>query len=153
MAKFSFNGMDAIEASFQEMSQLSDEEKYSVIAPAAELLRQRFVEKIKSIFVQRSGKLAESITVVQKSDDAGTYAHITPTGKHPASSTGKRKRKDGKANGRYSGSNAEVAWILEHGSPRITPRHWMETTNEESEDEVIAAEEAAWDDLLRAKGL
>ena len=153
MAKFSFNGMDAIEASFQEMSQLSDDEKYSVIAPAAELLKQKFVEKIKSFFVQRSGKLAESITVVQKSDDAGTYAHITPTGKHPASSTGKRKRKDGKSNGRYSGSNAEVAWILEYGSPRIEPRHWMETTNEENADEVMSIMEGSWDDLLTSKGL
>lgn len=153
MARFNFNGLDAIEASFQELSQLSDEEKYSVIAPAAELLKQRFVEKIKSLFVPRSGALAESITIVQKSDDAGTYAHITPTGKHPSSSTGKRKRKDGRSNGRYSGSNAEVAWILEHGSPRITPRHWMETTNEESEEEVLTAEAAAWDSLLKSKGL
>lgn len=152
MAQFNFNGMDAIEASFKEMSQLSDEDKYSVIAPAAELLKQRFVEKIKSLFTQRSGDLAESIAVVQKSDDTGTYAHITPMGKHSKSSTGKRNKK-GTSSGHYSGSNAEVAWILEYGSPRINPRHWMETTNEESEEEVIAAEEAAWDSLLQSKGL
>ena len=152
MAAFSFNGLDSIEASFQELSQLSDEEKYSVISPAAELLKQKFVEKIKSLFIQRSGDLAESITIVKKTDDSGSYAHITPTGKHSKSSTGKRNKK-GKSSGRYSGSNAEVAWILEYGSPRIDPRHWMETTNEESEEEVIAAEEAAWDSLLETKGL
>ena len=82
MATFSFNGMDAIEASFQEMSQLSDEEKYSVIAPAAELLRQRFVEKIKAVFVQRSGKLAESLPLYRNQT---TPVHTLTS--HPLEST------------------------------------------------------------------
>lgn len=152
MAKFSFNGFDTIEASFQQLSELTPEEKYSVISPAAELLKQRFVDKIRSLFVPRSGALAGSITIEQKTDDSGIYAHISPKGKHPKSSTGRRNKK-GRSSGKYAGSNAEIAWILEYGSARIAARHWMETTNEESEDDVLAAEESAWNDLLQSKGL
>jgi hypothetical protein len=56
-------------------------------------------------------------------------------------------------NGNYSGTNAEIGYILEYGSPRIAATHWMETTNEEAADEVIAVEESAWNDLITKKGL
>ena len=153
MAKFSFNGLDTLEASFQQLAQLSDEEKYSVIAPAAELLKDRFVDKICSLFTQRTGDLARSITVTQRVSDNGAYAHIAPAGKHSHVSMGKRKRKKYGTSRKYYGTNAEVAYILEYGSPRISASHWMETTNEESEDEIVKAEAAAWDNLLKSKGL
>ena len=152
MAKFSVNGFDTISASFEQIAQLSDDDKFSVVAPAAEILKNKFVEKIKAVFTQRSSVLAESITVQRKVGDDGAYAHIIPKGKHPASRTGKRDRKP-KSNDPYSGTNAEVAYILEYGSPRIRGRHWMEETVEESEEEVLEAQQAAWNDLLTRKGL
>ena len=153
MAKFSFNGMDELSASFEQLSHLTDEDKMSVIMPAAKLLVERQRQKIKQLFKQRTGDLADSLTIQEKSDEDGAYAHIYLKGKHRGSGTGKRKRKNGRSNGRYSGTNAEVGWILEHGSPRITARHWMESANEEAEDEVISAEQAAWDALMTKKGL
>ena len=153
MAKFSFNGMDELSASFEELSKLSDEDKLSVIMPAAELLVERQREKILQLFTQRSGALAKSLTIQKKTGDDGAYASIYLKGKHPGSGTGKRKRKNGRSNGKYSGSNTEVGYILEVGSPRIPARHWMESANEEAEEEVIAAEQAAWDELMKKKGL
>ena len=152
MAKFSVNGFDSIQASFQQISQLTDEEKYSVIESAAELLKDKFRTKLMSLFTQRTGSLANSLEIVKKSGSEGSYAHITPKGKHPGSTTGKRKKK-GRSSGHYSGTNAEVAAILEYGSPRIEATHWMENTLEESEEEILAAEQAAWDALLTSKGL
>lgn len=152
MAKFSFDGIDTISASFEQLTQLSDEEKYSIIRPAADLLIKKYSDKIKSLFHQRTGTLAASITAEQRSDEDGVFSHIFPKGKHPGSSTGKRKGKRG-SNGKYSGTNAEVAYILEYGSPRIAASHWMETTNEEVSDEIAAAQQAAWDELLTQKGL
>ena len=153
MAKFSFNGMDEISASFEQLSRLTDEDKMSVIMPAAQLLLQRQKEKILSLFTQRTGDLANSLTIKTESDDDGVFALIFLKGKHRGSGTGQRKRKDGRSNGKYSGTNAEVAWILNFGSHRISPTHWLENANEEAEDEMIAVQQAAWDDLLTKKGL
>ncbi|MBO7252545.1 MAG: hypothetical protein J6V25_07950 [Oscillospiraceae bacterium] len=153
MAKFSFNGMDEISASFEQLANITDEDKMSVIMPAARLLLQRQKEKILSLFTQRTGDLANSLTIEERSGDDGIFAYIFPKGKHRGSSTGKRKRKNGRSNGKYSGTNSEVAWILNFGSPRIAATHWLENANEEAEDEVIAAQQDAWNDLLAKKGL
>lgn len=152
MAKFTFNGMDEISASFEQLANISDEDKMAVIMPAARLLLTRQKEKIQSLFNQVTGALADSLTIQEKSDDSGAYAQIYLKGKHPGSSTGKRKGKR-RSNGKYSGTNAEIGYILEYGSPRIAATHWMENANEEAADEVIAAEEAAWNDLITEKGL
>lgn len=152
MAKFTINGMDEIAASFEQLANITDEDKTGVLLPAARLLAQRQKEKIISLFTQRTGTLADSISVKMKGSGEELYAHIYPKGKHPGSGTGKRKRKNGRSNGKYSGSNAEVAYILEYGSPRITARHWMETANEEAEDEVVGTMQAAWEDVLSTKG-
>ena len=153
MAKFSFNGMDEISASFEQLSNITDEDKLSVIMPAAKLLLQRQREKILSMFTQHTGDLADSLTIEERSDDNGVLAYLFPKGKHRGSSTGKRKRKNGRSNGKFSGTNAEVGYILEFGSPRIAATHWMETANEEAEAEVISAQQAAWGELLTKKGL
>lgn len=152
MAKFTFNGMDEISASFEQLANITDEDKMAVIMPAARLLLTRQKEKIQSLFNQVTGALADSLTIQEKSDDSGAYAQIYLKGKHPGSSTGKRKGKR-RSNGKYSGTNAEIGYILEYGSPRIAATHWMENANEEAADEVISAEEAAWNDLITEKGL
>ena len=152
MAKFSFNGMDEISASFEQIESLSDQDKMSVILRGAQLLLVRQREKITTVFKQVTGSLANSLTIEEKSDDSGVFAYIYPKGKHPGSSTGKRKKK-GRSAGKYSGANAEVAYILEYGSPRIAATHWLENTNEESADELVDTMQAAWNDLLTEKGL
>ena len=152
MGKFSFNGVDEISASFEQLSRLTDSDKMSIIMPAAKILLERQVKKIQSLFNQRTGDLANSLTIEQRSGDDGPYAYIFPKGKHSGSSTGKRKGKR-RSNGSYSGTNAEVAYILEYGSARISARHWMESANEEAEDEVVSAQVAAWDQLLSQKGV
>lgn len=152
MAKFSFNGMDEISASFEQLANLTDEDRLSVIMPAARLLVQRQKEKIVQMFQQRTGDLEESIKIKVKDDGDGSYAYISPEGKHRGSGTGKRRGKR-RSNGKYSGTNAEVAYILNYGSPRISATHWLENANEEAEEEVIAAQQEAWDNLVTKKGL
>lgn len=152
MAKFSFNGMDEISASFEQLANLTDEDRLSVIMPAARLLVQRQKEKILSLFHQWTGALAESLTIEERSGDSGAYAYIRLKGKHPGSSTGKRRGKR-RSNGKYSGTNEEIGYILNYGSPRISATHWLENANEEAEEEVIAAQQEAWSDLVTKKGL
>ena len=152
MAKFSFNGMDELSASFEDMLRLSDEERMSVIMPGAEVVAERQRGKIRELFNQHTGALADSVTIRQKSDDDGAYANIFLKGKHPGSSTGKRKGKR-RSNGKYSGTNAEVGYALEYGTPRIAATHWMENANEEAASEVTTAQQEAWNSLMEKKGL
>ena len=156
MAKFKFNGIDYLSASFEELAQITDEEKMSIIMPAAELLKKKHSEKLGEAFRKLTGVLSGSISIVVKTGGNGASALITPKGKHPGSSTGKRMKRAGnrrRSSGKYSGSNAEIAYILEHGSPRIAATHWMENANDEAEKELIAVQQEAWDDLLTKKGL
>lgn len=152
MAKFSFNGLDEISASFEQLAQLTDEDKISILTPSAQLLLKRQKEKIAKTFKRRTGDLENSLAITQQKNDGNPSLFITPTGKHRGSSTGKRKGKR-RSNGKYSGTNAEVAYILEYGSPRIAATHWMENANEEAADEVIASQQDAWNELVTKKGL
>lgn len=152
MAKFTFNGMDEISASFEQLAQISDDDKASVLMPAAELLKERQTQKIIDMFRQRTGDLAKSIAVELKGAGEDFYAYIFPKGKHRGSSTGKRMKK-GRSSGKYSGTNAEVAYILNYGSPRINATHWLENANDEAESEIMAVEQDAWNSLLEKKGL
>ena len=153
MAKFAFNGMDELSASFEQIAQLSSEEKLSILMPSAQLLLQRQKEKIAQLFQRRTGDLENSLTLEPRENDEGISVFIFPKGKHRNGSTGKRKdAKTGKSKGKYSGTNAEVAFILNYGSPRIAPTHWLEIANEEAEPEVIASQQQAWDELVTKKG-
>lgn len=156
MASFKFDGIDTI--SFESAAQMSDEDKLAVIMPAAELLKARHSEAIQQTFSQRTGVLAGSIDISVRTGESGSSAFVAPTGKHPGSSTGKRMKKikgskKRRASGRYSGTNMEIAYILEYGSPRITATHWMENANEKAEPEVNDAMQNAFDDVLKKKGL
>lgn len=153
MASFKFDGIDYISASLEQLSNISDAEKMNIIRPAAEFLRTKYQEVLGKRFVRRSGDLADSISIEERSDENGVYAHIFPKGKHRGSSTGKRKRRNGRSNGRYSGTNAEVAYILNYGSPRIAATHWLENANDEASEEIVAIQQERWDDLITQKGL
>lgn len=152
MAKFSINGMDEISATFEQLSSISDEDKASILMPAAEILKDRQVKKIVDVFKQRTGDLAKSISITLQGSGDDFHAYIFPKGKHRGSSQGRRKGKR-RSNGSYSGTNAEVAYILNYGSPRIHATHWLENANEEAEPDVISAEQEAWNALLEKKGL
>ena len=152
MAGFSFNGLDEISASFEQLARLTDDDKLSILSPSAQILLQRQKEKIAQIFRRRTGDLENSLVIEQRQSDDGPSLYIYPKGKHRGSSTGKRKGKR-RSNGKYSGTNAEVAYILNYGSPRIAATHWLENANDEAEAEVVASQQAAWDELVAMKGL
>lgn len=159
MAGFKFDGIDYISAKFDEVGQgFSDEEKLSVLTPAAEFLKNAYTETLEFLFRVRTGALSKSIAIDYKTSEDGASAFVAPKGKHPKAFTGKRMKKDAKtskrrSSGKYSGTNMEIAYILEYGSPRIAATHWMENTNSDMEEELYAAQAQAWDDLLTRKGL
>lgn len=147
MAKFSTRGVDELTLSLGQLATIPEETQYSILEAGASALIPRWKERLQSM--KRTGQLIESIKAARKKGETPIVA-ITPKGKRKGAYTGKRKTHGG---GTYQGTNAEVAYVLEHGTPRMAATHWMETTNEEASDEVVAAEAAVWDDYLKTLNL
>lgn len=147
MPKFMTRGMDELILSLEQLATTPEETQYSILEAGASALIPRWKETLQSM--KRTGQLIESIKAARKKGETLIVA-ITPKGKRKGAYTGQRKTHGG---GTYQGTNAEVAYVLEYGTPRMAATHWMETTNEEAGDEVVAAEAAVWDDYLKSLNL
>lgn len=147
MAKFSTRGVDELILSLEQIATTPEETQYSILEAGASALIPRWKETLQSM--KRTGQLIESIKAARKKGETLIVA-ITPKGKRKGAYTGQRKTHGG---GTYQGTNAEVAYLLEYGTPRMAATHWMESTNEEASDEVVAAEAAVWDDYLKSLNL
>lgn len=154
MAKFSFNGIDGIIADFEELANISDDVKYSILEAGAEVVR-----KVQQEVIRRLGlidpvapQLINSLTIARKKGSDEVCVRLYPKGKRKGEKKlGKRMKKTGsgrRSSGSYAGTNAEVGYYLEYGTPRIPAKHWMETANEEAEDAFLAAEQDAWNKHL-----
>ena len=148
MAGFRCNGMDELSISLDQLAQTPEETKYSMLEAGAAVLASKWREALEAI--KRSGHLIESIKAKRKTGDDGPYVLVTPDGRRPSEYRGIRKTKK---MGNYKKTNAEVAYVLEYGTPRMAARHWMETANEEASDAVVAAEAAVWDEYLKSLNL
>lgn len=148
MAEFHCNGMDELNISFAQLARTPEETQYSMLEAGAAALVEKWKEKLQSI--KRSNQLIESIKTKRKTGGSGPSVFVTPNGTRRSEYRGIRKTKK---MGSYKKTNAEVAYVLEYGTPRMAARHWMETANEEASDEVVAAEAAVWDDYLKSLNL
>lgn len=156
MMNFHIDGLDRLSVSYASLSQISDDELWAIIEPAANTLKDKMQETISALFTQRSNSLHDSIEVKRKLSKGGAvYALVGPNDKkHPKSSTGKRRaRAQGGKGGSYSGTNAEVGWILEYGSQRIDGFHWMEQSVTATEEELLGILEAGFNAACEAVGL
>lgn len=140
------------------------EERLNILRPAAELMKERFGQKVRKIFKQRTGSLAESFQVIEPKEDNEfdeTFLRVAPRGKHK-SGVRKRKSRAGSPDRKYakhnrevkaaSISNSELAYLLEYGTPRMRPTHFMEIASEEAAEDIAAAIEKEWDAMLERKG-
>lgn len=111
------------------------------------------------------GTLAKSLTATVFEDGS---VIVGPKGKHHGTGVGRKTRAEGyhrpktgqgtshlrKHHGLTNAVSAvDVGYYLEYGTPRMSAEHWMETTLEQNEDEVLAAMQAAWNEYLESKGL
>lgn len=148
MAGFSFDGMDELRLSLDELAKLPEETAYSMLEAGAARLMEKWREKLAPM--RRTGQLIESIKAKRKTGDDGPYVLVSPTGTRRSEYRGIRKTK---RMGSYKKTNAEVAYVLEYGTPRIAARHWMESANEEASDAVTEAEAAVYDEYLKSLNL
>lgn len=148
MASFNFNGMDELRLSMEQLAQTPEETQYSMLEAGAAVLVAKWKEVLSAM--KRTGQLIKSIKAKRKTGDNSPYILVTPDGRRRSEYRGIRKTKK---MGNYKKTNAEVAYVLEYGTPRMAATHWMETANEEASDEVVAAEAAVWDDYLKSLNL
>lgn len=156
MMNFHIDGLDRLSVSYASLSRISDDELWTIIEPAANTLKDKMQENLSGFFQVITGSLRESIEVKRKLSKGGAvYALVGPNDKkHPKSSTGKRRaRAQGGKGGSYSGTNAEVGWILEYGTSRIPGRHWMEQSVTATEEELLGILEAGFNAACEAVGL
>lgn len=156
MMDLHIDGLDRLSVSFITLEQLSEDQIWDIIAPAAEKLKAAMQGVIRRMFNQCSGSLHDSIEVQRRISKGGAvFALIGPNqAKHPKATQGERKpRAQGGGGGHFAGTNAEVGWILEYGSVRIPARHWMETACTETEEQLYQTLEAGWDETITAAGL
>ena len=167
MAKFScdFSDFDAmLIAERTGGDTFTVDDLLEVLRPAAMRLRDAYRDTIQRVFKQRTGSFAESIDF---DDDAvgKDYAFILvkPMGTHKGgkytrkSRAGPAGRKYAKHNRKPSTKalkNEELGYLLEYGTPRISPGyHWMENANEDVADEIQSIITDGYDKLLKKKGL
>lgn len=149
-------------------SELTADELLSVLRPAAEKLRQRYRDAILRVFKRRTGSLADSIQLDESKFENNlrelneAIIIVGPKGKHKGGKRAARSRA-GSSDRKYAKhnrdakattiANAELAFLLEFGTPRIAATHWMENTNEAVEDEIQGIIDDGFTEVLRKKGL
>jgi len=154
MAGFQVSGLDRLTIDLSELATLSDEDTLRILERGGEVYKaahQRYLNAYHHI----TGQLEASLTIVQKSSGDLPVVRIEPRGKRRGAYRGKRMKKENgrrRSSGHYEGSNREVAYYLEYGTPRMPAAHWMETANETAADDAQAAMEAAWDEYVKSRG-
>ena len=170
MAKFNFYVPDeATYTTFVASGGITREDTLTVCMAGAKVLLERLREWLAANThdaADWAGALAASLVA----EPVYSSVFVQPKGKHHGKSTrdkmnrasGYRRAKTGQGRGRakkeHHGMTAgvsasDVGYYLEYGTPRMDARHWMEQTVEAADDEIQAAMEAAWDELLKSKGL
>ena len=148
MPKFKCNGLDELNLDLSQLALIPDDTKFAMLEAGAAVLTAKWKEVLQSM--KRSKKLLDSIKAKRKTGDGGPVVLVTPNGTRKSEYRGIRKTKTA---GKYKKTNAEVAYVLEYGTPRMAATHWMETANEEASDSVVAAEAAVWDEHLKSLNL
>lgn len=143
---------------------LSVDDLLNILYPAALKLRDYYKQAILSRFRRRTGSLADSIDVEENVyiSSGEVSIRVCPSGRHKGGSltrksrAGNSARKYAKHNRKVSRrtiSNQELAYLLEVGTPRIKPTHWMEETNDRVMDEIQDMVEEKFTEFLKEKGL
>ena len=142
MAKIEF---DVENLGFKDLAEMPDDVVYNILEAGGEVAKAAHKRTLLAMDLVQSGQLYSSIKVQRKrSKDGSPFIYVLPTGKrtptiyHPDPKT----------------QNSTVGFFNEFGAPNkgIPAKEWMRTANEQSINEVLAAEEAVYDKYLKNKG-
>lgn len=168
MARFNASGIEGLELSMQEFSEIPDEVVEEMLMAGGKVVEEAQKKKIRSLNLVKSEKLLKSIKAFSKAGGAsnGWRRHVLvyPSGKHGtrnrrAVTKAYKRSKHGRTY-TYGGdvktvTNNEVGFIHEYGAPKrgITAKQWMRLANEECASDMVQAELKVYDRWLKEKGL
>jgi len=153
MARFYFDGVDGIEMSLSQLANMTEDEKRVILNRGAEVFKEKLAEVLDRLGLRDTGQLIEHISQKDKNRSGNPVAAVSSYGKRKKGYTGKRKDKRGRSKGSYSGTNTELLYLLEYGTPRMKAYHPIETAENEADEAVTAAMAEAWDEYLTSKNL
>ena len=157
MAKIAYN----VTFNWETLMDFPERDQRKVINAAAAVIKPALYASFNRHFSSKTGQLARSIAIYQRQRKNGDpVARIGPDWEHPRANayTGvryrnviKRKKRTGAryASGNYTGTNAEIAGILEWGDGRIPKSAWALSANAASRAEAMAAAKAAYNQVLK----
>lgn len=153
MARLYFDGTDALELSLKDIAAMSEDEKKTILQAGAEAAVTGLKNTLEKLGLHDTGQLINGVAYKFKKKDNEPYAVISSYGKRKKPYTGKRKITYGKTHGNYQGTNTELLYLIEFGTPRMKPRHPLEKAEEECADAVQEAMAAAFYEYLKSKNL
>lgn len=156
MSRFEVNnGAEELIQDLQKLGKLSEEDHWDILTPAADLLVKKFAAKIKKLFKQHTGNLADSIQGFRKSGGGdGSHILVYPHGPHHKYQSRTKRTKKGGAASKTANAN-EVGFVLEYGAPSrgIEATHWMENTLEENSGEISEALQQGFNEYCDKRGV
>lgn len=153
MARLYFDGTDSLELSLKDIAAMSEDEKKTIIQSGAEVVVNALKSVLENLELIDSKQLIDNVSFKFKLRDGEPFAQISSYGKRKKPYTGKRKKTKGKTHGSYQGTNTELLYLLEFGTPRMQPWHPVGETEDVCIDDVTAAMAAAFDEYLKTKNL
>lgn len=146
MGELKYNGTDELELSLADIAAMSDDDKKEILRAGAEAAVEGLKSVLERLRLRDTGQLIDGVAYKFKTRDGEPFAQISSYGKRKKAFTGKRRR-----GGSYAGTNTELLYLVEHGTPRMRSQHPLEMTENEYADAVTEAMAAAYDEYLKNK--
>ncbi len=168
MAKFNAEGVEGLELSLKEFSEIPDAVVEEILSAGADVVVKAQREKIRELGLVDTGKLEQSIKSFSKVGRRGgfrsRYFLVYPYGKHGTwnrrAVTKKYKRSKHGRTYTVGGdtkavTNNDVGFVLEFGAPKrnIKAYQWMRKANESSAAAMVAAQFRVYDEWLKSLNL
>ena len=142
MANFSVKGLNELNAQITAAEDVDKGTLLKVCRAGAAVLVEAWKKALGAMGKTDPVPLADSIVTKDTAVAEGAAVTLSFTGKHSHG-----------ASGGNPGTNAEVAYILEYGSPRMAAKHWMEMANDSAAEAAKTAMADAWNSYLNERGL
>lgn len=158
MAKFS-SDVGQLMLGMQQIAEIPEDVIDEMLQVGSKVGVEAMRRSLRRMGLVKTGQLADSLVAVRKvGKDGRIYYRAYPKGRRKSENSALTVASIRRVNPLRSHAkpptNNEVGFVLEFGAPKrgIEARQWMRTANEESADDVVAAEFKIYDDWLKSKG-
>lgn len=158
MAEFS-SDVGQLMLNMQQIAEIPEDVIDEMLQAGSKVGVEAMRRSLRRMGLVKTGQLADSLVAVRKTGKDGRIYYLAyPKGRRKAEPHVLSVSNVTRVNPLHSHAkpptNNEVGFVLEFGAPNrgIEARQWMRIANEESADDVVAAEFKIYDDWLKSKG-